>query len=63
MIEEHKTREKLFTIRLNVAEEDRLRRVSSHLGLAASTTFRMILLEKERQLGLAPKRKTKGRKA
>ena len=48
-------RQKLYTIRLSGEEDARARRVSEHLGLPVSTLFRMLLLEKERTLGLAPK--------
>jgi antitoxin component of RelBE/YafQ-DinJ toxin-antitoxin module len=56
-------RSKLYTVRLSAEEDDRARRVSEYMGIPISTLFRMLLLERERVLGLdvpklAPKRRS-----
>ena len=52
-------RTKLYTVRLSAEEDDRARRISAHIGVPISTMLRMWLLEKERELGLTPTKKTK----
>lgn len=50
-------RPKLYTLRLSEEEDERAHRVADHLGVPISSLLRMLLLEKERELGLGPKRK------
>jgi antitoxin component of RelBE/YafQ-DinJ toxin-antitoxin module len=48
----------LYTVRLSPEEDARAHRIAEFLGMPISTLFRMLLLEKERALGLeAPKPK------
>lgn len=47
-------REHLFTIRMNEEETARLEAVAKHYGLTSAGVIRMLLKEKERELGLLP---------
>ena len=47
-------RERLFTIRMNEEESARLDALAGHFGLSAAGVVRMLLKDKERELGLAP---------
>ncbi len=50
------TRGKLYTIRLSDEEDASAKRVAKHLGLPISSMLRMLILEKERGLGLEKKK-------
>jgi hypothetical protein len=45
---------KLFSIRISPEEQDRARRVADYLGLSVGALLRSLMLEKERDLGIAP---------
>lgn len=45
---------KLFSIRISPEEQDRARRVAEYLGLSVGALLRSLMLEKERELDLAP---------
>jgi hypothetical protein len=47
-------REKMFTLRLSEEEMARLDFLSKHFGLNAAGLIRMLLKEKERDIGAAP---------
>jgi hypothetical protein len=45
-------REKLFNMRMSVDEWDRLDRLAKHYGLNAASMIRMLVMDRERELGL-----------
>ena len=49
------TRARVYTIRLSDDEDDAAKRVAEHLGLPISSMIRMLILDKERDLGIAKK--------
>jgi antitoxin component of RelBE/YafQ-DinJ toxin-antitoxin module len=55
----HENRTRIYALRLNDDEDARAKRIAEHLGMPMSTLFRVLLLEKERALGLEPAKKGK----
>jgi antitoxin component of RelBE/YafQ-DinJ toxin-antitoxin module len=54
MLQTEAVRPHLFNVRFSEEEQARLERLCAHLGLTAANLIRMMLLEKERALGLPP---------
>lgn len=57
-------REKLFNMRMSVDEWERLDRLAKHYGLNAASMIRMLVMDRERDLGLTvtPAKKTPTKK-
>jgi hypothetical protein len=53
---------KLFSIRLSAEEQASALRVAAYLGLSVGALLRSLMLEKERDLGIAPRTSKKGAK-
>lgn len=49
-----RVREEQLNVRLNPEEQARFKRLAEHYGVSAATMVRMLVKEKERELGLVP---------